>query len=95
MRFQNLKQLAKGINGVSDGTIRSHALAELERAKWRFWNGQTIRGLIGLVHLGHWARARSFEHIPALVSRCTITPDSGSAVAFAALKSQTGADSCA
>jgi hypothetical protein len=66
MRFQNLKQLAKGINGVSDGTIRGHALAELERAKWRFWNGQTVRGLIGLVHLGQWARARCFEHIPAL-----------------------------
>jgi hypothetical protein len=66
MRFQNLKQLAKGINGVSDGTIRGQALAELERAKWRFWNGQTVRGLIGLVHLGQWARARCFEHIPAL-----------------------------
>jgi hypothetical protein len=66
MRFQNLKQLAKGINGVPDGTIRGHALAELERAKWRFWNGQTVRGLIGLVHLGQWARARCFEHIPAL-----------------------------
>jgi hypothetical protein len=66
MKFQNLKQLAKGINGVSDGAIRCHALAELERAKWRFWNGQTVRGLIGLVHLGQWARARCFEHIPAL-----------------------------
>jgi hypothetical protein len=66
MRFQNLKQLANGINGVSDGTIRGHALAELERAKWRFWNGQTARGLIGLVHLGQWARARCFEHIPVL-----------------------------
>ena len=66
MRFQNLKQLAKGINGLSDGNIRGHALAELERAKWRFWNGQTVRGLIGLVHLGQWARTRCFEHIPAL-----------------------------
>jgi hypothetical protein len=66
MRFQNLNQLAKGINGVSDGTIRGHALAELERAKWRLWNGQAVRGLIGLVHLGQWARARCFEHIPAL-----------------------------
>jgi hypothetical protein len=43
MRFQHLKQLAKGINGVSDGTIRGHALAELERGKWRFWHGQTVK----------------------------------------------------
>jgi hypothetical protein len=64
--IQNLKQLAKGINGVSDGTIRGHALTELERAKWRFGNVQTARGLIGLVHLGQWARAQCFEHIPAL-----------------------------
>ena len=34
--------------------------------KWRFWNGQVVRGLIGLVHLRQWAHARCFEHIPAL-----------------------------
>jgi len=66
MRFQNLKQMAKGITGLTDGTIRGHALHQLERAKWRFWNGQGRRGLIGLVHLRHWARARCFEHIPVL-----------------------------
>ena len=35
----------------SAGTICGHALAELERAKWRFWNGQTVRGLLGLLIL--------------------------------------------
>jgi hypothetical protein len=28
-----------------------HALTELERAKWRFWNGDKKKGLIGLVDL--------------------------------------------
>jgi hypothetical protein len=45
MRFENLKQLAKGINGITDGAIRGHALAQLERAKWRFWNGHTSEDL--------------------------------------------------
>jgi hypothetical protein len=66
MRFENLKRLAKGINGITDGAIRGHALAQLERAKWRFWNGHTERGLIGLVHLKQWARGHCFEHIPSL-----------------------------
>jgi hypothetical protein len=66
MKFENLKQLAKGINGFTEGAIRCHALAELERAKWRFWNGHTERGLVGLVHLRQWAHARCFEHIPSL-----------------------------
>ena len=66
MRFQNLKQAAKGIRGLTQGTIRCHALDQLERVKWRFWNGQVARGLIGLVHLRQWAHARCFEHIPAL-----------------------------
>jgi hypothetical protein len=35
-------------------------------AKWRFWNGHRIRGLIGLVHLQQWARAQCFNHIPTL-----------------------------
>jgi hypothetical protein len=43
MKFQNLKQLAKGINATADGAVRAHALAQLERAKWRFWNGYTKR----------------------------------------------------
>jgi len=63
MRFQNLKQVARGL---TDGALRGHALDQLERGKWRFWNGQAVRGIVGLVHLGQWARARSFEHIPAL-----------------------------
>jgi hypothetical protein len=33
------KRLEKSV-----GTIRGHALAELERAKCGFWNGQTVRG---------------------------------------------------
>jgi hypothetical protein len=66
MRFQNLKQMAKGIQGLTEGTIRRHALHQLERAKWRFWNSQVRRGIIGLMHLRHWARARCFEHIPAM-----------------------------
>jgi hypothetical protein len=65
MRFTNLTQLAKGVNGVTDGGIRSHALAQLERAKWRFWNGYTERGLIDLVHLRQWASAQCFD-IPCL-----------------------------
>ncbi len=64
MRFTNLQQLAKGIN--TDGGVRRHALAEIDRAKWRLWNGLTHRGIVGLVHLGHWAQARCFEHIPSL-----------------------------
>jgi len=35
MRFQNLKQVAKGIHGLTDGALRGHALDQLERAKWR------------------------------------------------------------
>ena len=66
MRFTNLQQVAKGVNGLTDGGVRRHALDELECAKWRFWNGHRIRGLIGLVHLQHWARARCFNHIPIL-----------------------------
>jgi hypothetical protein len=66
MRFTNLQQLAKGVNALTDGGVRRHALDELEHAKWRFWNGHRIRGLIGLVHLQHWARAQCFNPIPAL-----------------------------
>jgi hypothetical protein len=64
MKFTNLQQLAKGIN--ADGGVRSHALAEIDRAKWRLWNGFTHRGIVGLVRLGHWAQARCFEHLPSL-----------------------------
>ena len=66
MKFTNLQQLAKGVDALTDGGVRSHALAELERAKWRFWNGRRKRGLIGLVHLMQWARAQCFDHIPSL-----------------------------
>ena len=66
MRFTNLQQVAKGVNALTDGGVRRHALDELERAKWRFWNGHRIRGLIGLVHLQQWARAQCFNHIPSL-----------------------------
>ncbi|MHB1952429.1 MAG: ISKra4 family transposase, partial [Sulfobacillus sp.] len=66
MRFTNLQQLAKGINAIVDGGTRSHALAEIDRAKWRLWNGLAERGIVGLVHLGQWVRAPCFEPIPSL-----------------------------
>lgn len=66
MRFTHLTQLARGINGLTDGGIRGYALAQLDRAKWRFWNGYTEREIIGLVRLTHWARTKCFEHIPSL-----------------------------
>jgi hypothetical protein len=66
MRFTNLQQIAKGIDAIVDGGVRSHALAEIDRAKWRLWNGHTERGIVGLVHLGQWAQAKCFEHIPSL-----------------------------
>jgi X-X-X-Leu-X-X-Gly heptad repeat protein len=66
MRFTNLQQLANGASSLTDGYARLHALTELERAKWRFWNGYKKKGLIGLVHLRQWAGAQCFEHIPVL-----------------------------
>ena len=66
MKFQNLKQLAKGINGLMEGTIRRHALAQLERVQWRFWHGRRQRGLIGLVRLRQWAHAKCLEHIATM-----------------------------
>ena len=66
MRFENLKQVAKGINGFTDGAVHNHALSEIERAKWRFWNGDARRGVIGLVHLAHWAAAPCFDYLPSL-----------------------------
>jgi hypothetical protein len=53
-------------NSAADGAKRSHALAEIDIAKWRLWNGLTERGIIGLVHLGQWAQAECFAHIPSL-----------------------------
>ena len=66
MRFEQLKQIARGIGDLNDGGLRAHALAEIERAKWRSWNGYTGRGIIGLVYLGQWAHAKTFEHIPSM-----------------------------
>ena len=66
MRFKNLEQLAKGINAIADGGARAHALAEIEHAKWRLWNGLTERGIVGLMDLGQWAQAPCFAHIPSL-----------------------------
>jgi len=66
MRFTNLKQIAKGVIAIVDGGVRSHALAEIDRAKWRLWNGHTERGIVGLIHLEQWAQATCFEHIPSL-----------------------------
>lgn len=64
IRSEPLKQVAKGIGDLNDGGLRAHALAEIERAKWRVWNGYMGRGIIGLVHLGQWVHAKSFEHLP-------------------------------
>ena len=33
MRFPNLQQIAKGVSAIADGGVRSHALAEIDRAK--------------------------------------------------------------
>jgi len=66
MKFQNLQQVAKGINGLTDGAIRRHALEQLDRIKWHFWHGQVERGLIGLAHLRQWAHARCFAPMPAM-----------------------------
>jgi hypothetical protein len=63
MKFQNLKQFAKGINETTDAAVRDHALSQLERAKWRFWNGYTQRGIAALVDLEYWSRVQCFEHI--------------------------------
>jgi hypothetical protein len=75
MRFTNLQQLAKGINAAADGGKRSHALAEIDRAKWRLWNGLTERGIMGLMHLGQWAQAECFEHIPSLNKLARVLSD--------------------
>lgn len=66
MRFEQLKQVAKGISDLNDGGRRAHALAEIERAKWRFWNGYTERGILRLGYLGQWALTESFEHVPSM-----------------------------
>ena len=66
MRFENLKQVAKGITGLTEGRIRRHALDQLDRVKWRFWHGQVERGLMGLVHLRQWAQAKCFAHMPTM-----------------------------
>src|SRR5664279_3487623 len=66
MRFTNLKQIAKGVNAIVDGGARAHALAEIDRAKWRLWNGHTERAIVGLVYLEQWAQAKCFDHIPCL-----------------------------
>jgi hypothetical protein len=66
MRFTNLQQLRKGIDSAADGGKRCHALAEIDRAKWRLWNGLAERGIIGLVHLEQWAQAKCFDDIPSL-----------------------------
>jgi hypothetical protein len=45
---------------------RPLVLAEIDRAKWRLWNGLTEWGILGLMHLGQWAQAECFDHIPSL-----------------------------
>jgi hypothetical protein len=66
MRFTNLEQLAKGINGIANGEARAHALAEIDRAKWRLWNGHSGRGIAALIYLERWAQATCFDDTPSL-----------------------------
>jgi hypothetical protein len=66
MRFTNLEQLAKGINGIANGEARAHALAEIDRAKWRLWNGHSGRGIATLIYLERWAQATCFDDTPSL-----------------------------
>jgi hypothetical protein len=66
MRFTNLQQIAKGINADVDARVRTYALAEIDRAKWRLWNGHTELGIEALVKLERWAHASCIEHIPSL-----------------------------
>jgi hypothetical protein len=66
MKFQDLKQVAKGIMGLMDDAIRRYALSQLERVNWRFWHGQRERRLIGLVRLRQWTQARCFAHISSM-----------------------------
>ena len=68
-KFQNLKQVAQGLNGLTEGAVLSHALVQLERIQWRFRHGRKERGLIGLVRLRQWAHARSFAQIPTRQKR--------------------------
>lgn len=75
LRFENLKQVAKGMNSLTDAALRQYALTQIERGKWRFWHGRPERGLIGLVGLRQWAHARCFEHIPAMVKLGTALLD--------------------
>jgi hypothetical protein len=75
MKFENLKQVAKGINGLTEGALREHALAEIELAKWRFWNGYVERGIIGLGHLAHWAGTPCFDHLPFVKKLSKSLPD--------------------
>jgi hypothetical protein len=69
MKFQNLKQVAQGINGLTEAAILSHALVQLERIQGRFWHGYKERGLIGLVRLRPWAHAQSFAQITTMQKR--------------------------
>ena len=36
LRFENLKQVAKGMNSLTDVALRQYALTQIERGKWRF-----------------------------------------------------------
>jgi len=57
MRVTNLRQIAKSMSAIVDGGVCSQALAEIDRARWRLWNGHTERGIVGLAHLVPWAQA--------------------------------------
>jgi hypothetical protein len=66
MRFTNLQQIAKGINAVVDGGVRGHALAEIDRGKWRLWNGHTELEIEALMQLERWTQASRVVPIPSL-----------------------------
>jgi hypothetical protein len=62
MRFQNLGQIMKcPLRPDENAAARDHAVTELERVKWEFWNGKPIRGMVRLVRLSRWACTPCFQ----------------------------------
>ncbi len=45
MRFQNLTQLAKGLEETDDSPKRGAILKDIEDAKWHLWHGSAYRAI--------------------------------------------------
>jgi hypothetical protein len=65
-QIQKPRAAAKGIDAIAYGGVRGHALAEIDHAKWRLWDGLTEQGIVNLIHLGQWVEAPCFEQISSL-----------------------------